>query len=55
MRPLSHTNTGKRAPQFTQTEIELYKRIFSKVYLSTQKAEEIDKEICKHYGESNSF
>ena len=26
---------GKKAPQFTQTEIELYKRTFSKVHLST--------------------
>ncbi len=55
MQHLLHTIKGKKAPQFTQTEIELYKRAFSKVHLSTQKVEEICKEICKHHGESNSF
>lgn len=45
MQHLSRTIKGKKAPQFTQTEIELYKRTFSKVHLSTQKAEEICKEI----------
>ena len=51
MQHLSHTIKGKKAPQFTQMEIELYKRTFSKVHLTTQKIEEICKQICKHHGE----
>ena len=55
MQHLLHIFKGEKVLQLTQTEIELYKRTFSKVHLSTQKVEEICKEICKHHGESNSF
>ena len=47
MEHLSHIIKGKKAPQFTQTEIELYKRTFCKIHLSTQKVEKICKEIYK--------
>ena len=55
MQHLSHIIKGEKVPQLTQREIELYKRTFSKVHLSTQKIEEICKVICKHHRENNSF
>lgn len=55
MKHLSHIIKGEKVPQLTQREIELYKRTFSKVHLSTQKIEEICKVICKHHRENNSF
>ncbi len=55
MKHLSHIIKGEKVSQLTQTDIELYKRTFSKVHLSTQKIEEICKVICKHHRENNSF
>lgn len=51
MQHLSHIIKGEKVPQLTQREIELYKRTFSKVHLTTQNIEEICKQICKHHGE----
>ena len=55
MQHLLHIFKGEKVLQLTQTEIELYKRTFSKVHPSSQKIEKICKGICKHHGESNSF
>jgi hypothetical protein len=41
MKLLSHIIKGEKVFPLTQTEIELYKRTFSKVHLSTQKIEEM--------------
>ena len=41
MQHLLHIIQGEKVFQLTQTEIELYKRTFSKVHLSTQKIEEM--------------
>lgn len=53
MRHLSHIIKGKNVPEFTQREVELYKRTFDEVHLPHQRVEEICNKVCKHHEESN--
>lgn len=55
MRHLSYIIKGKNVPEFTQREVELYKRTFDKVHLPHQKVEEICNKVRIHYEKSNGL
>lgn len=55
MNYFAHNFKCKNVHELPQREVDMYRRVFSKVRLSLKKINEICHTICKRQGESNSL